>query len=128
MRVMVVEDEEVLLQAISRKLKAKGIEAVTCSSAKQAIDYLKNIDAVPDVIWLDYYLPDMNGLDFVREIKKNEAWKNIPIVVVSNSASEPKRSSMLALGVQKYLLKAENKLEDIVSVINDIVKNNTVSN
>ncbi len=122
-RVMVVEDEKMLLQAISKKLEAVGFEGILCPNAREAIKYFREgLGALPDVIWLDYYLPDMNGFEFLSEIKKNEAWAKIPVVVVSNSASEEKKNAMLVLGVEKYILKAEHKLSDIVEIIREVIK------
>jgi DNA-binding response OmpR family regulator len=121
---MVIEDEELLLQAIIKKLQSSGYNPISCTTAKQAIDYLKNINVNPDVIWLDYYLPDMNGEEFVKELKINENWKNIPIVVVSNSASDEKKNAMTLLGVDKYLLKSDYKLEEIIKEIRMVVENN----
>ncbi|OGM23400.1 hypothetical protein A2865_04410 [Candidatus Woesebacteria bacterium RIFCSPHIGHO2_01_FULL_39_17] len=121
-KVMVIEDEELLLQAISKKLTSKGFEPITCTSAKQALDYLANITEYPDVIWLDYYLEDMNGLEFMRELRKKEAWTKIPVVVVSNSASDEKKASMLELGVKEYILKAQYRLEDIIQILREVVE------
>lgn len=121
-RIMVIEDEEVLLQVIIRKLTVSGFETISCTSASQAIDYLKNLTKMPDVIWLDYYLPDMNGIEFMHELKKRERWSTIPVIVVSNSASSEKKNAMLALGVKEYLLKAENRLEDIIQTIEKFVE------
>jgi DNA-binding response OmpR family regulator len=121
LKIMVIEDEEMLLQAISKKLTASDIEPLTCTTAKQAIDYLKSIDQTPDAIWLDYYLPDMNGLEFMNILKENEKWNKIPVVVVSNSASDQKKNAMLALGVKQYVLKAQYKLDDIIGIIRDSV-------
>jgi len=123
---MVIEDEELLLQAISKKLASQKIEAITCTSAKQAFDYLKSIPELPDVIWLDYYLQDMNGLEFMRQMKKNDLWAKIPVVVVSNSASDEKKSSMLALGVDKYVLKAQYRLDEIIEMIREIISKEKV--
>ena len=53
MKVMVIEDEEMLLRAISKKLTKSGFETVTCTNAKQALDYLGSFDENPDAIWLD---------------------------------------------------------------------------
>lgn len=121
-KVLVIEDEELLLQVITRKLSSVGFEAISCMSAKQALDYLKSMTEPPDVIWLDYYLEDMNGLDFMRELRKEPKFKDIPVVVVSNSASEEKKSAMLALGATSYILKAEHRLDEIVESIKDIVQ------
>ena len=84
--VMIIEDETMLMQAIVKKFKTKGIETVSCSSAEQALDYLKEIDDLPSAIWLDYYLEGANGLEFLHELQRIENAKDIPVIVVSNSA------------------------------------------
>ncbi len=119
--VMVIEDETLLLQAISKKLHLNNYEVISCTIGKQAVDYLNNLIKLPDVIWLDYYLTDMNGLDFMKIIKENPKWKNIPIMIVSNSASEEKIHSLLALGANKYILKAEERLDDIIRDMEELM-------
>jgi CheY-like chemotaxis protein len=123
-KIMVIEDEELLLQAINIKLSNLGFETVSCTSAEQAYDYLENMPELPDAIWLDYYLGDMSGLDFMKMLKKNEKLNKIPVFVVSNSASEDKKKSLLDLGVVEYILKAENRLEDIAKMIKSHVEKN----
>lgn len=125
--IMVVEDETLLLQAITKKLKISGMDVLSCASGQQAVDYLNNLDELPDAVWLDYYLKDMNGLAFMQELKANPAWTNIPVIVVSNSASPEKVSNMLALGARKYILKAEFRLDEIIGMIRDFIKDNDVS-
>ncbi len=121
LKVLVVEDEELLLQAIGKKLQLEGYEAILCSGGKQGLDHLRTSETLPNVIWLDYYLKDMNGLSFMGTLKQNPKWQNIPVVVVSNSASQEKVNNMLALGAKKYLLKAEYRLDDIIKAINEIL-------
>src|SRR3990167_976584 len=122
LRVMVVEDEPLLLEAIGDKLEEEGVGSILCPSGKEAIDRLNSGD-VPDAIWLDYYLKDMDGLSFMGLVKQNPNWQNIPVIVVSNSATAQKVNSMLALGAKKYLLKAEYRLEDIVKIIREMTNN-----
>jgi DNA-binding response OmpR family regulator len=119
--IMVVEDETLLLQAITKKLKLSGMDVLSCASGQQAVDYLDSLDELPDAIWLDYYLKDMNGLAFMQELKRNSAWTNIPVMVVSNSASPDKVHNMLALGAKKYILKAEYRLDEIIQMIRDFL-------
>lgn len=119
--IMVIEDEELLLQAIVRKLEKHEITPISCTNGEQALDYLRNVQHLPDAIWLDYYLKDMNGLEFMGELKKNQQWATIPVIVVSNSASEPKVQAILDLGAKKYLLKAEHRLDDIISEITHFI-------
>jgi len=119
--IMVVEDETLLLQAISKKIKLTGMDVLSCASGQQAVDYLGSLDELPDAIWLDYYLKDMNGLAFMQELKQNSKWANIPVLVVSNSASPDKVSNMLGLGAKKYILKAEYRLDEIIAMIRDFI-------
>jgi two-component system, chemotaxis family, chemotaxis protein CheY len=122
--IMVVEDETLLLQAITKKLKLSGMDVLSCASGQQAIDYLKNLDELPDAVWLDYYLKDMNGLAFMQELKGKPEWSVLPVIVVSNSASPDKVSNMLALGARKYILKAEYRLDEIIGMIRDFITEN----
>ena len=120
--IMVVEDEVLLLQAITKKLKLSGMDVLSCASGQQAIDYLNNLDELPDAVWLDYYLKDMNGLAFMQELKKSPRWSNIPVLVVSNSASPEKVHNMLTLGAKRYILKAEYRLDEIIAMILEFIK------
>lgn len=119
---MVVEDEVLLLQAITKKLKLSGMDVLSCASGQQAVDYLDNLDELPDAVWLDYYLKDMNGLAFMQELKANPKWTDIPVIVVSNSASPEKVHNMLALGAKKYILKAEYRLDEIIVMIQEFIR------
>lgn len=122
--IMVIEDESLLLQAITKKLKSDSIETVSCSSGEQALDYLKDLPETPDAIWLDYHLSGMDGLALMSRLKENPKWANIPVFVVSNSASPDKVASMLALGAKQYLLKAEHRLDEIIKIIRDFIIDN----
>lgn len=119
--IMVVEDEVLLLQAITKKIKLSNMDVLSCASGQQAIDYLNSLDELPDAIWLDYYLKDMNGLAFMQQLKMNPKWANIPVMVVSNSASPEKVHTMLGLGAKKYILKAEYRLDEIIEMIEDFI-------
>jgi len=120
--VLVIEDEELLLDAIARKLKLNGLSVMLATSAVEALKILNVAQKLPDAIWLDYYLTDMNGLQFMNALKKNDKLADIPTIVVSNSASDDKVKNMLALGVKKYYLKAENRLDEIIAYVKEFVK------
>lgn len=120
--VMVVEDESILLQTIADKLKTEGFETVSCTTTDQCLDYVENLKELPDAIWLDYYLEGShNALTLLSQLQKKPDWKNIPTVIVSNSASKDKVDAMLAMGAKKYILKAEHRLSDIVNIFREFI-------
>lgn len=124
--ILVVEDEKPLLEAIDIKLQKSGFEVVTARTVEQAREYVSELKQV-DAIWLDHYLMGKeDGLDFVAWCKegKNEQVKNIPIFVVSNTASPDKVATYLSLGVHDYYVKSNFRLDEIIANIVDRVVNN----
>ena len=121
--ILIVEDEALLLEAISRKISKLGHNSISCSSGHEALKVLKEKTSKPDAIWLDFYLGDMDGYEFMKEIKAKENSKNIPVAVVSNSASPEKIKKMASLGAEKYFLKAHYRIEEIISGVNQLIAN-----
>lgn len=135
--VLVVEDERPLLAIVQAKLEKEGIRVITSRSVEHVFSltnetkgrknismshimlslmHLEDLQSV-DAIWLDHnLLGSENGLDFVAKLKKNGGrWKSLPIFVVSNTADPALVKKYAGLKVSHYYVKAEHKLEDIVS-------------
>jgi CheY-like chemotaxis protein len=121
-KIMVIEDDVLLLQAITSKLSKTNYDVISCAAGKQALNYLEKLPNMPDLIWLDYYLGDMDGVEFMQTIKKIPKMQNIPVIVVSNSASPHNVDEMKALGAKEFLLKAHYRLEEIVDIIKEGLK------
>ncbi len=121
--VLVVEDERPLAEAIRLKLETNGFEVTTARTVEQALNYLNELAHV-DAIWLDHYLlGKSDGLDFVAKLKSiGGEWNHIPVFVVSNTAGTEKIQSYIKLGIEKYYVKAEHKLEDIINDIKSVLQ------
>ena|SRR3989339_378581 len=138
--ILVIEDERALLNVVNAKLEKKGFGVMTArsvdevfnanlekndlgviaaSSIKQALEYLENLEKI-DAVWLDHnLLGKENGLDFVKKLKANGGrWENIPIFVVSNTESSATIKSYVNLGVSKYYVKSNHRLDKIIEDIN----------
>lgn len=117
--ILVVEDERPLLDAVKVKLEGQGFKVITARSVDSAIECLENSKGV-SAIWLDHYLLGKeNGLDFVIRCKKEGSeHRELPIFLVSNTASPDKVQSYFKLGVDKYYVKAESRLDGIVEDVN----------
>tara|TARA_B100000745_G_scaffold293405_1_gene235275 strand:- start:925 stop:1329 length:405 start_codon:yes stop_codon:yes gene_type:complete len=120
--ILVVEDERPLADAIRMKLENYGCDVTVARTVEQALNYLSELEVV-DAIWLDHYLlGKKNGLDFVVELKKEGSqWAKVPIFVVSNTASADKVQSYIQLGINKYFVKANHKLENIISEVKESI-------
>lgn len=122
--ILVVEDERPLAEAVRVKLEHSGFEVAVSRTVNQAQGYLEDLTRV-DAIWLDHYLLGKeDGLDFMAYIKgRNSKWGQIPVFVVSNTAGTEKVQSYLRLGIEKYYIKAEHRLEDIIKDIKEVLNN-----
>ncbi len=121
-KILLVEDEKCLAEAVKIKLEINGFQVLPADSVDRAKDLI-NRNSV-DFVWLDHYLlGEENGLDFVANIKSQGSTnKNIPIFVVSNTASNDKIQSYIKFGINKYYVKAEHSLEQIISDLKTVLK------
>lgn len=123
--ILVVEDERPLLEAIRIKLEKSGFDTVTARTVKQALNYLEDIKCI-DAIWLDHYLVgNENGLDFLIKIKSGDNnFKKIPVFLISNTASSNKVQSYIHLGIEKYYIKSDYRLDQIINDIKKVLSQN----
>ena len=115
--ILVIEDEKSLSSAIECSLIKSDFSVLMANRVDDAIEQLKSKSKV-DAVWLDHYLlGNKNGLDFMYELKGNTKWKNIPVFVVTNSVSDEKVDTYEVLGIEKYFVKSNNSLNDIIDSI-----------
>jgi CheY-like chemotaxis protein len=101
--ILVVEDNDHLLQILASFIRFSGYQVLEAESGSEAIE--KATLAKPDLILLDLTLPDMNGIDVARAIKKNVVTADIPIIACSAYASGEEREEALRAGIVDYLEK-----------------------
>ena len=124
MTILVVEDEQIILKTILKKMELKDVTGVGVENGQKAFEYLNNEDnQLPDLIWLDYHLPDMNGIKFMDMLRQDDRIKDIPVIVVSNSANNETMKDMMLLGIKDYYVKAEQKLDDLIEGALELTNN-----
>lgn len=112
--VLVLEDESPLLQAIKYSLEKSGFSVLTAKSAEEGREHLYGSSNV-DAVWLDHYLLGREkGMEFLRELKKDPKFVDLPILVVSNTADVGVVSEYMQVGIFKYYIKAEHRLDEII--------------
>ncbi|RUP11209.1 response regulator transcription factor [Hyphomicrobium sp.] len=100
LNVLVIDDEPPIRKLLRMGLATQGYQVTDAPNAKAALELM---DTKPDLIILDLGLPDMQGLDLLRELRaKNES---VPIVVLSSRADEGAKVHALDLGADDYVTK-----------------------
>jgi len=111
-KILVVEDEKPLCDAIKFRLERYGITAFISNTAEEAMKILKKENV--DLIWLDIKLPIINGIEFLKIIRNNPDWKDKKVIVVSASGSDEMKKKMGEMGILDFIVKNEMKLDDII--------------
>jgi len=99
-RVIVVEDEPQIRRFVCDALRREGCAAIEAATARQGLDEVAR--GAPDLVILDLGLPDMNGIEFIRDMR---SWSPVPILILSARSAERDKISALDTGADDYLCK-----------------------
>ncbi len=115
--VLIVDDSLPMRAVIKKTFKAAGYgnaNIIEAEDGEKALEQLKKNWV--DIVLTDYNMPEMNGLELIREIKKNEMFDQIPVVVISTEGSREKRDQFLNQGAAGYIKKpfAPEQLRDML--------------
>ena len=99
-KILLVEDNEMNKDMLSRRLIKKGYEVVFAMDGQEAIDMAQS--ETPDVILMDMGLPVKDGLQATKEIKENSDTANIPVIALTANAMAEHRQEALDGGCDEY--------------------------
>lgn len=118
-RILVVDDDPVILRLIEVNLDLEGFDVVTASRGEDAI--VKAAKKKPDLILLDLMMPEMSGWELAERLQKQEESAGIPIVFLSARTQEDDRRRGEELGVAGYVTKPFDPA-DLVATIRKLTK------
>jgi len=103
-RILIVDDSPTIRRMVRAALT--GLRGLTFREAGTGLDAIESLVVAPvDLIVLDLNMPDMHGLEVLRFVRAQEAFKTLPIVVLTTRGDEPSRQAALASGATLFLTK-----------------------
>jgi two-component system, cell cycle response regulator DivK len=103
-KILIVDDDPRNIFALKLTLKAKGYQTETSATGQDAIDLLEKDDQV-GVVLMDMMMPDMDGYQTMKIIRKTPTMKNIKIIAVTAQAMPEDREKCLEAGADDYIIK-----------------------
>jgi CheY-like chemotaxis protein len=119
-RILVVEDEQAIQDMIRMLMERVGYEVVPALNAAQAAQILRG-KPLPDVMLLDLMLPDVDGLELLRQIREKPIFDNLPVVIVSALADPDQIRKGFDLGADRYVTKPAIAT-NLVGTVQDVIK------
>lgn len=108
-KILVVDDEEVLVEAITYNLEQSGYQVLTASDGMSALEIARQ--EAPDLIVLDIMLPGMDGLEVCRQLRRDKRTSTVPIIMLTAKADEIDKVVGLEVGADDYVTKPFGRRE-----------------
>lgn len=113
-RVLVVDDEKDIVELVKYNLEKEGIKVSTASNGFDALNVIHK--SAPDLILLDIMMPQLDGLEVCRRLKKDDALRDIPIIFLTAKSEEVDKILGLEMGGDDYITKPFSVRELIARV------------
>jgi chemosensory pili system protein ChpA (sensor histidine kinase/response regulator) len=115
--ILCVDDSVMMRRTYEKRLASLDYEVVTAEDGEAALDYLAEAGRLPDFIFTDLEMPNMNGFDFIQNLRRIPNMETVPTVVVSSRDGEKHRSEARRVGATDFMAKGANSAEGMQSMI-----------
>jgi len=107
MRALVIDDSKPIRSILTDILVKQGFDVEVATNGLEAIELVKKEKI--DLALVDWNMPEMNGLEFVQEVRKNNTYKNMLLMMVTTETALEKVADALEAGANEYVMKPFTK-------------------
>ena len=127
-RIFIIEDEPSIIQLVQHNLEKNGFIVSSSLNGNDGLKELKKFQ--PDLLLLDWMLPDLSGIEICKSIRKDNSFKSLPIIMLTAKGEEEDKIKGLDSGVDDYLTKpfSFNELKSRIKAVLRRSNPNIVSN
>ena len=119
--ILIIEDEKSICDFIAKTLTSNDYKTITASTGKEGLAFMTS--SLPDLVLLDLGLPDMDGIDIIKETRK---WSSVPIIVISARNQENEKVGALDVGADDYITKPFGTFELLARIRTAIRHSNKI--
>lgn len=123
-KILIIDDDEFLLDMYAIKFRQSGFETEACFGAVEALEKIRN-GLKAEVVLFDLVMPNMDGFEFLRTLKKENLLQNSKLIVLSNLGQKEDVKKGISLGAHDYIVKAYFTPSEVVDKVNSIIGEET---
>ncbi len=112
--ILIVEDEPPLIEVVRYNLEKEGYQVSVAEDGKRALNKVR--ESIPDLIILDWMLPELSGIEVCRQLREDPDSKDIPVIMLTARGEEADRLKGLASGADDYVVKPFSPAELLARV------------
>lgn len=122
-KILLVEDDTAIIDVYKTALEAGGFEVEIITMGKDVIEKVDKLEKgeaeKPDLVLLDIVLPDMNGMEILKEMRKRDVSKDLPVLVLTNYSDKKLEEEGKALNAKRFVLKAACSPNNLVKIVGE---------
>ena len=119
--ILVVEDDEATRRTLRRLLEGEGLAVVEAEHGRAALDLLAGEGVASSLIVLDLLMPELDGFDFLAELRRHASWRDVPVVVLTARDLTEDDRRRLNGDVQRVLRKGTTDVEHLLGEVRRLV-------
>lgn len=120
-KIMLVEDDDSLREIYSIRLTAEGYQIVMAHDGEEALAVA--VKERPDLIITDAMMPKISGFDMLDILRSTPEMKDIKVIIMTALSSDEQRARGESLGANRYLVKSQVGIEDVINVVHEVLDN-----
>ena len=125
-KVMLVEDDKSLREIYSIRLVAEGYDIVSASDGEEGLALA--VKEKPDLIIADVMMPKISGFDMLDILRSTPETANVKVIMMTALSSDDQRQRGEALGANRYLVKSQVGIEDVVNTVHELLEDSPNTN
>lgn len=118
-KILIAEDDQSLLSVLTEKLTSEGFKIAAAQDGDEAC--AQAFSQHPDLVILDIMMPKLDGKAVLRQIRRDEWGKDVPIILMSNLDYSVHASEVATFKINDYIVKVNTSLEEIVQKIKKVI-------
>jgi len=116
-KILIVEDEELILHALSDKFRSSGFDVIQAKDGEEALEVA--LKTHPDIILLDIILPKMDGMSMLKKFREDEIGANTPVILLTNLDYSVGVAKAMEAEAYDYIVKTDWALDDVVKKVRE---------
>lgn len=119
-KIAIIEDDPVISQMYRMKFEADGFDVQLANNGLIGVQLVKTFK--PDIILLDLQMPEMNGVDALEIIRKDESSEKTPVIILTNLGEEEAPKELQKLNIHSYIVKANLTPRQVVQRVKEALE------
>ena len=119
-KIAIIEDDPIISQMYRMKFESEGFDVEVANNGKTGVELVSSKQ--PNLILLDMQMPEMNGAEALKHIRKDPATANIPVIILTNLGEEEAPHEIRNLGIDSYIVKADLTPRQVVERVKQALR------